>query len=69
MSKVKFNSKLMARMLSAKRKWARLGLREAGKEIGISPATLSRIENEMLPDLLTAKKISNWLSVDLDYFF
>ena len=41
-----------------------LGLRAAAKEIGISPATLSRIENEHVPDLATFALICEWLGVD-----
>lgn len=40
------------------------GLREASKEIGISSATLSRIENGKLPDLETFSMICNWLEID-----
>lgn len=42
--------------------FARKNLRELSKEIGISAATLSRIENDNYkPDLVTFKKILNWL--------
>lgn len=40
------------------------GVREVAKEIGISPATLSRVERGNLPDLETFGKICRWLSVD-----
>jgi transcriptional regulator with XRE-family HTH domain len=40
------------------------GLREVANEIGISHATLSRIENGKLPDIETFKKICEWLNVD-----
>lgn len=40
------------------------GVREVAAEIGISPATLSRVESGKLPDLLTFKKICSWLKVD-----
>lgn len=39
----------------------KLGVRELGKEIGISTATVSRIENGKPPDFWTLKKIFNWL--------
>src|SRR5438128_6365883 len=39
-------------------------LREAAQEIGISPATLSRVEAGKLPDLLTFRKICVWLKID-----
>lgn len=40
------------------------GIRETAKMIGISPATLSRVERGHLPDLMTFKKICKWLEVD-----
>lgn len=46
------------------RKRSNKGVREAAKEIGISPATLSRVENEKVPDLETFGKICRWLGDD-----
>jgi len=40
------------------------GVRETAKEIGISHATLSRVERGYLPDLETFGKICQWLNVD-----
>lgn len=40
------------------------GVRVTAKQIGISPATLSRVENGHLPDLENFKKICEWLKVD-----
>jgi transcriptional regulator with XRE-family HTH domain len=40
------------------------GVREVAKEIGTSPATLSRVERGHLPDLETFGKICRWLEVD-----
>ncbi len=40
------------------------GLRAAAKEIGISAATLSRIENGHVPDLTTFAAICDWLGED-----
>jgi len=40
------------------------GVREVSQEIGISPATLTRVEAGRLPDLLTFRKISEWLKVN-----
>jgi transcriptional regulator with XRE-family HTH domain len=40
------------------------GIREAAKEVGVSPATLSRIENGKVPDLETFSKICHWLDED-----
>lgn len=40
------------------------GIREFAKKLGISPATLSRIENGKLPDLETFSKICDKLDLD-----
>ena len=40
------------------------GIRVIAEQIGISPATLSRVERGNLPDLETFKKICAWLKVD-----
>lgn len=40
------------------------GIRDTAKEIGISHATLSRVERGYLPDLDTFKKVCEWLEID-----
>jgi len=40
------------------------GIRVAATDIGISPATLSRVERGKLPDLETFSRICTWLKVD-----
>ena len=40
------------------------GIREVATEIGISAATLSRIERGHLPDIETFRKVCEWLKVD-----
>lgn len=40
------------------------GIREVAAEIGVSPATLSRVERGNLPDLETFGKICRWLDID-----
>ncbi|CVI59235.1 Xre family transcriptional regulator [Agrobacterium salinitolerans str. Hayward 0363] len=45
-----------------------LGVRAAAKEIGVSPATLSRIENGHIPDLVTFAAICQWLGEDPSKF-
>lgn len=40
------------------------GLREVAQDIGISPATLTRVEGGRLPDLLTFQKICAWLNLN-----
>jgi transcriptional regulator with XRE-family HTH domain len=40
------------------------GIRAAAEEVGISSATLSRVENGHMPDLETFAKICKWLGRD-----
>jgi transcriptional regulator with XRE-family HTH domain len=40
------------------------GIRKVASDIGVSPATLSRVERGKLPDLETFTKICEWLEVD-----
>ena len=39
------------------------GVREAAREVGVSAATLSRIENGKQPDLDTFEKLCRWLGI------
>lgn len=41
-----------------------LGIRATAAKIGISPATLSRVENGQLPDLENFRKICSWLKIN-----
>jgi transcriptional regulator with XRE-family HTH domain len=40
------------------------GIREVAQEIGISPATVTRVESGRLPDIATFQKICSWLKVN-----
>ena len=61
------NSELLAGMIRSKR--GKKGLREISIEIGgVSPATLSRIEQGKIPDVDTFIKICKWLEVSTDTF-
>ena len=40
------------------------GIRETAVEVGVSPATLSRIENGKVPDLETFSRVCKWLGED-----
>ena len=44
------------------------GVRAAAKEIGVSAATLSRVENGKQPDLATFEKLCRWLGVSPSEF-
>ena len=39
----------------------RWSVREAAKDIGTSPATLSRVENGKTPDVFTLAKLCRWM--------
>jgi transcriptional regulator with XRE-family HTH domain len=52
----------LGRLVVAKR--GGRGVRAAASDVGISPATLSRVENGHMPDLETFAKICRWLDVD-----
>jgi len=45
-----------------------VGVRAAAKEVGVSSATLSRIENGHIPDLATFAKVCKWLGEDPGQF-
>ena len=44
------------------------GVRNAAREIGVSPATLSRVENGKQPDLTTFEKLCRWLEISPSEF-
>lgn len=55
--------------IAIKEKRGKTPLRDIVKEIGdVSAATLSRIEQGNLPDVLTFIKICDWLQVSVDSF-
>lgn len=41
-----------------------MGVRAAAREIGVSAATLSRVENGYLPDLQNFQSICKWLGIE-----
>lgn len=45
-----------------------INVREAATQIGISFSTLSRCENERMPELLAYANICKWLGVSMDTF-
>lgn len=52
--------------LRVREKRGQQGIRAAAKEIGISHATLSRVERGYLPDLERYEKICKWLGVGVE---
>lgn len=49
----------LAEQIAAKRK--NVGVRATARDVGISPATLSRVENGHIPDIETFEKLCQWL--------
>lgn len=47
-----------------------LSLRDAATEMGVSPATLNRIENgsDHMPDLDSLQRIAQWLGLEIALF-
>lgn len=52
----------------AARRRGKMGVRAAAREIGISPSTLSRIENGHVPDVGTLEKVCSWLGEETSRF-
>lgn len=67
--KVGFDTKYFAYMVTAKRQRDGLTLRQLAELTGISASTLSRIEAEHNPDIVTFGQICEWLRYDPDNFF
>jgi transcriptional regulator with XRE-family HTH domain len=57
----------LGRLVLEKRSKLGLGIRGAAKEIGISHATLARVEKGFLPDLENYEKIRRWLGVQEEF--
>ena len=62
MAEGQITPKTLGKLLQQKR--GSMGIRAAAGEIGISAATLSRIEHGRVPDLDTLRKVCQWLDVD-----
>lgn len=45
------------------------GMREAAKKIGVSVATLSRLEHGKAPDVNTLFAVCKWLDKPMEHFF
>lgn len=54
----------LGRLILAKRTEDGLGIRAAAKEVGLSHATLARVEKGFLPDLENYEKICRWLGLE-----
>src|SRR5579885_220691 len=56
----------LGRLILARRTERGLGIRGAAKEVGISHATLARVEKGFLPDLENYEKIRRWLGIEAE---
>ena len=56
----------LGRLVLAKRDKRGIGIRAAAREVGISHATLARVEKGFLPDLENYQKICRWLGIEVD---
>jgi transcriptional regulator with XRE-family HTH domain len=54
----------LGRLAEGNRAKLNIGVRAAAQQVGISAATLSRVERGYLPDLETFGKVCKWLGVD-----
>ena len=54
----------LGRLILAERTKRGLGIRAAAREVGISHATLARVEKGFLPDLENYEKIRKWLGIE-----
>lgn len=64
MSALKPSLETLGQLIVEKRDRMGVGIRAAARETGVSPATLSRVENGHLPDLENFRLICRWLEVD-----
>lgn len=60
------NTGALARALRAKR--GTRGLRSVSRDVGLSPSTLSRLENGSVPDLAAFEAVCRWLGCPLGTF-
>lgn len=66
MSKQSMKMEELSALVKAKR--GKTGLRVTAKEAGVSPSTLSRVEQGKIPDLETLQTLCDWLQVPLSRF-
>jgi transcriptional regulator with XRE-family HTH domain len=62
-----FENEAFGEAVKAKRTKLKMGVRGL-KDIGVSAATVSRIENGNLPDIITYMKLCAWLNKPMSAF-
>lgn len=68
MAKPIFDRAAFSVVIRSRIKYRKLTIRQAGKEAGVSPATLLRIINEQAADLDTVVALCEWLQLTVDGF-
>ena len=63
------DSTVLGRVLKRRRWMCGLSVRAAGDEMGIGPATVSRVERGYLPNVPTMLRICLWADVDANWMF
>lgn len=63
-----FNCEVFGNHIRGKRKYNSISLDELAKELGISKATISRVENGKEPSINTALTLAHWYGTGLEYF-
>jgi hypothetical protein len=67
--KIAFDHESFSKALKTKRVITEdLTIRALAKKLKVSPATLSRCENQGTPDLITYAKVCRWLGVEMNKF-
>jgi len=66
---VVFNGVEFAKDIKSIRFYLELNLRDCAVKIGISTATLSRLENELPPDICTFYKVCDFLKQPMKKYF
>jgi transcriptional regulator with XRE-family HTH domain len=69
MVKHEFNGVEFSRRVRMKRAELDIDMRGLAKKIGVSPATLSRLEGGKTPDINTFANVSYWMGASLNDFF
>jgi len=65
---MKFNSKSFGKHINKRRNYYNQSMDELSKELGISKATISRVERGNKPDIDTAIILSHWYGVGIEFF-
>lgn len=66
---ITFDKEKFARHVKLHREGLKITLRDVAEQTGVSPSTLSRIENnEGIPDIQTVAKLCVWMQRTVEYY-